>query len=546
MTQPDPQASRAVLIGTAQYEHYGSLPGVSANLIALQEELSRPEVWGLTPQDCQVVMDPRDPREMVHPVTEAGREATDVLLVYVAGHGIRDHQGNLLLALPSTERDPATHGYGTVAYEQLRLTVKRARARYRVVILDCCYSGAAINTMGASDASDQTPIEGTYVLASAPATRTAMAPEGEEFTAFTSELITVIREGIPNGDEYLTLDAIFNRVYGELHAKGLPHPWNQDRNAAGSIPLLKNRAVASRSANSPSEYGEVPGVKPGQLYQSRRELSDAYVHRALQAGICGSKHKGGAESIVVSGGYVDDEDHGDVIIYTGHGGRDPNTGRQVADQRPADSGNAALIASITSRYPVRVIRGAAGDPEYSPPIGFSYDGLYTVESYWAKPGRDGFRVLQFRLEKSNDQAPPVAPTGSPEARAGYDLSRWAPVSLDVYRDRRVAASVCRMHSYECQLCGVVLQSPDGLQITPTTHLKSLSPPHHGPDVPENVLCLCPTHRVQLDLGIFTIEDDLTVIDETTGAPVGELIDHPRHKVSPEYIRYHRGLYRQKR
>ena len=37
-------------------------------------------------------------------------------------------------------------------------------------------------------------------------------------------------------------------------------------------------------------------------------------------------------SIVLSGDYVDDEDMGDVIIYTGEGGRDPNTGRQVADQ----------------------------------------------------------------------------------------------------------------------------------------------------------------------------------------------------------------------
>jgi hypothetical protein len=30
---------------------------------------------------------------------------------------------------------------------------------------------------------------------------------------------------------------------------------------------------------------------------------------------------------------VDDEDLGDVIIYTGEGGRDSTTGRQVADQQ---------------------------------------------------------------------------------------------------------------------------------------------------------------------------------------------------------------------
>jgi len=37
----------------------------------------------------------------------------------------------------------------------------------------------------------------------------------------------------------------------------------------------------------------------------------------------------GADSIVFSGGYEDDEHRGDEIIYTGHGGRDPNTGQGV-------------------------------------------------------------------------------------------------------------------------------------------------------------------------------------------------------------------------
>lgn len=40
----------------------------------------------------------------------------------------------------------------------------------------------------------------------------------------------------------------------------------------------------------------------------------------------------GAQSIVVSGGYEDDEDLGNLIIYTGQGGRDPASGRQVADR----------------------------------------------------------------------------------------------------------------------------------------------------------------------------------------------------------------------
>jgi putative restriction endonuclease len=65
-------------------------------------------------------------------------------------------------------------------------------------------------------------------------------------------------------------------------------------------------------------------------------------------------------SIVLSGGYVDDEDLGDVIIYTGEGGRDPNTGRQVADQQ-LTLGNKALAENHLNGIPIRVHRGSSAE-----------------------------------------------------------------------------------------------------------------------------------------------------------------------------------------
>ena len=53
-------------------------------------------------------------------------------------------------------------------------------------------------------------------------------------------------------------------------------------------------------------FGEIEGVTEGQIFESRRELHDANVHNGLMRGI----GKQGA-SIVLSGGYVDDEDFGD-------------------------------------------------------------------------------------------------------------------------------------------------------------------------------------------------------------------------------------------
>ena len=70
-------------------------------------------------------------------------------------------------------------------------------------------------------------------------------------------------------------------------------------------------------------FGEVEGHPEGTEYPDRLTMSQGRVHRATQAGITGGTD--GAESIVLSGGYVDDEDLGDVIVYTGQGGNDTST-----------------------------------------------------------------------------------------------------------------------------------------------------------------------------------------------------------------------------
>jgi putative restriction endonuclease len=91
----------------------------------------------------------------------------------------------------------------------------------------------------------------------------------------------------------------------------------------------------------------------------------------------------------VSGGHEDDEDHGDEIVYTGHGGKDQKAGKQVHDQK-LTVGNLALARSHLEGLPVRVIRGAELDSPYAPPQGYRYDGLYAVEEHWSELGRSGF------------------------------------------------------------------------------------------------------------------------------------------------------------
>ena len=77
-------------------------------------------------------------------------------------------------------------------------------------------------------------------------------------------------------------------------------------------------------------FGHPYQYEVGSIFESRKALAEAGVHTPLQSGISGAAE--GACSIVLSGGYEDDIDDLDYIIYTGQGGRDLATGHQVSDQ----------------------------------------------------------------------------------------------------------------------------------------------------------------------------------------------------------------------
>ncbi len=149
-------------------------------------------------------------------------------------------------------------------------------------------------------------------------------------------------------------------------------------------------------------FGELPDFPEGTRFDDRAALSKAGVHRPRQAGICGGKNEG-AESIVLSGGYEDDIDSGDVIVYTGHGGNIPRTATQFMDQ-VLDRQNMALVLSCENRIPIRVIRGSKHKSPWSPEFGYVYSGLYRVDRWWEQRGKSGFNVIRFELRKIGSDA----------------------------------------------------------------------------------------------------------------------------------------------
>ena len=301
--------------------------------------------------------------------------------------------------------------------------------------------------------------------------------------------------------------------------------------------------------------GPPPGIAVGERFDTRAELRAAEVHRELQAGICGRPDTG-AESVVLAGGYVDDRDRGDRILYTGAGGRDPRTGRQIAHQSfggtRAAGWNRALAVSCDNAMPVRVVRGHQARP-HGPPAGYRYDGLWRVERYWPEPGADGWRVVVFALAPWDDEAITGRRTGD-AATAGLAEDGQAPFTpgqapftppdrvprTAPHRDPALALAVKRLYDHRCQACGARVETAAG-PYAEAAHIRPLAHPHDGPDALSNLLCLCPTCHASFDRGGIVVDAD--GVAEWLDGTRRPLRVSPGHGLDRAQLAFHRALWR---
>jgi putative restriction endonuclease len=290
-------------------------------------------------------------------------------------------------------------------------------------------------------------------------------------------------------------------------------------------------------------FGHVGTARPGDLFASRAELAQRGQHRPLQAGICATQEQG-AESIVLSDKYEDDEVHADFILYTGHGGRSEESGQQVADQTLTKA-NKGLVRSQVTGLPVRVFR------KVTVPGGgqaFRYEGLFRVVSRDCRPGRSGFLVFLFRLEpvQAAVEVPaPARPYAQPNlfaqpATLAEPAPRYEATVSRLVRDTAITRQVKTLHGYRCQVCGERLATPAGFYAE-AAHIRPLGAPHHGPDVLSNVLCLCPNHHALFDFGSFGVADDYSLLGlrgqlrilNTHQLDLGHLAYHRQHIYQPQ-------------
>ncbi len=145
-----------------------------------------------------------------------------------------------------------------VEYRHIKQEILRSKARQRVLIIDSCFSGRVHGLMSDSTEAlkQHTVVEGALVITSTTGSAAALAPVGEEYTAFTGMLLETLRLGIDNGCRHLSASMVYNDVKEKLHARSLPEPSQTGRDRAGEILLARNAAYSDPGKAIPLRSAE--------------------------------------------------------------------------------------------------------------------------------------------------------------------------------------------------------------------------------------------------------------------------------------------------
>ncbi|OLT22075.1 hypothetical protein BJF78_33455 [Pseudonocardia sp. CNS-139] len=215
----------ALLVATDRHDDPGlrRLTAPAADAEALAAVLRDPEIAGF-----EVTVLVNQPHHVVGPAIGdlyRDRRRDDVTLLYFTGHGLKDDHGRLYLATTNTRRDSLL--FTSVPAEQIDQAMEGSTSRQKILILDCCYSGAfpsgrAVKADDEVHALERFQGRGRTVLTASDSTQYSF--EGDRVTGsatrsvFTHHLVQGLRTGDADldADGDITVDELYSYVHDKV------------------------------------------------------------------------------------------------------------------------------------------------------------------------------------------------------------------------------------------------------------------------------------------------------------------------------------------
>ena len=244
-----PAGRKALVVATYRYADGGlsRLAAPEHDAEAFAAVLEDPEIAGF---DVTMLLN-----EPHHVVGEAIADfygdcrRDDLTLLYFSGHGLKDDEGRLHLAMTNTRREALM--FTAISAAQLNEAMDACASRRKVLILDCCYSGAfPAGRTAKSDEGVQTlerfQGKGRAVLTASDATQYAF--EGDDVrgsgtsSVFTRHLVEAIRSGAADLDEDgdIALDELYSYVREKVVAEVPQQRPKKQEDVDGRILIARN------------------------------------------------------------------------------------------------------------------------------------------------------------------------------------------------------------------------------------------------------------------------------------------------------------------
>jgi len=247
MLNVDHSKTKVLLIGVSNYsdESITNIPNVKVNIALLTKSLVDSSRIGIPRENILISLNENRTqilKKLKRVVTETATKAY-TLIIYFSGHGIMSSENHRLhFATPDIAPDDLIDG---IDINEFKEQIKNSIAGRKILIMDCCHSGAGIGAMGIKSSFIQAAIntlEGTYVLASAPEDESALFPEDDPDspTHFTGKLLEIINFGLEIEEEYCSFKDIYFKIKADFSQLNFPLPQQSSYNSADELYFSKN------------------------------------------------------------------------------------------------------------------------------------------------------------------------------------------------------------------------------------------------------------------------------------------------------------------
>jgi hypothetical protein len=272
----------AVLIASSQFPKEPKLQPLRCpeNDVNGINKLLTSEVYGSF--DESNILKNSESRAVEFKIHEVLKKATrdDLVLIYYSGHGKVDRTGRLHLATIDTSEEFLKTT--SVSIGKIWELIDDSDSKKIVLILDCCYSGAASGTFikkgGLNDELNSNFIQGsgTYILTASNPVQVAFEKEGDLYSILSKHIIEGIEEGGADKDDdgLVSMGELYEYVYEQVRKESSQTPMKWALGVQGGDLIIARTGKAPRA--------ERRRQIRKMLLEQDNELPDRIIAKALE------------------------------------------------------------------------------------------------------------------------------------------------------------------------------------------------------------------------------------------------------------------------